>query len=68
MAMTEFTFQVSRSFKYEWLYTVRAESFEEAECQAINHVKHGEIPSGAECIRTTYDLVPVVQLPTSGGD
>ena len=66
--MAEFTFLVSRTIKHEWTFTLKADSFEEAERETIFHAKHGEMPRGAECVHTGNDVVPVVPPSTSGGD
>jgi hypothetical protein len=62
--MKEFTFLVSKTIKYQWTYTLKARSFEEAEQETIHHVKHGEMPRGVDCVCIGCGVVPVIDNST----
>jgi hypothetical protein len=66
--MTEFTFLISRTITYQWTFTTKAGSFEDAEREALAHARHGEMPRGADISGVTIDVIPVVHPSPSGKD
>lgn len=58
--MDEFTLLVSKTIKHQWTFTTKADSFEDAEREALAHAKHGEMPRGADISRVTINAIPVV--------